>query len=86
LRWSCKQFWRKKLVKSLLISTLDKVVYYKGTFLQYSTKPLLTTQNTLEKFEKNFPFFQHASSSAKISMGKAGMNGACTDCRQQEEQ
>jgi hypothetical protein len=36
------------LVKNLLISTLDKVIYYKGTFLQGSTKPLFTTQNTLE--------------------------------------
>jgi hypothetical protein len=36
---------KKTLVKSLPISTLDKVIYYKGTFLQDSTKPLLTTQN-----------------------------------------
>jgi hypothetical protein len=42
-------FWaKKKLVKSPLISTLDKVIYYKGKFLQDSTKPLLTTQNRLE--------------------------------------
>jgi hypothetical protein len=39
---------KKTLVKSLLISTLDEVVYYKGTFLQGSTKPLFTTQNRLE--------------------------------------
>jgi hypothetical protein len=39
-------FLEKNLVKSLLITTLDKVIYYKGTFLQGSTKPLLTTQNT----------------------------------------
>jgi hypothetical protein len=32
-------FWAKKiLVKSLQISTLDKVIYYIGTFLQGSTK------------------------------------------------
>jgi hypothetical protein len=31
----------KTLVKSLLIPTLDKVIYYQGTFLQDSTKPLL---------------------------------------------
>jgi hypothetical protein len=37
----------KTLVKSLLISTLDKVIYYIGTFLQGSTKPLFTTQNRL---------------------------------------
>jgi hypothetical protein len=30
---------KKTLVKSLLISTLGKVIYYKGTFLQGSTKP-----------------------------------------------
>jgi hypothetical protein len=42
-------FWAKKnLVKSLLISTLDKVIYYIGTFLQGSTKPLFTTQNRVE--------------------------------------
>jgi hypothetical protein len=35
-------------VKNWLISTLDKVIYYKGTFLQGSTKPLITTQNSLE--------------------------------------
>jgi hypothetical protein len=42
-------FWAKKiLVKSLLISTLDKVIYYIGTFLQASTKPLFTSQNRVE--------------------------------------
>jgi hypothetical protein len=42
-------FWAKKtLVKSLLISTLGKVVYYIGTFLQGSTKHLFTSQNTVE--------------------------------------
>jgi hypothetical protein len=35
------------LVKNLLISTLDKVFYYKGTFLRGSTKPLFTVQNKL---------------------------------------
>jgi hypothetical protein len=39
---------KKTLVKNLLIYTLDKVIYYKGTFLQDSTKPLLTTKNRLE--------------------------------------
>jgi hypothetical protein len=35
-------FWAKKnLVKSLLISALDKVIYYIGTFLQGSTKTSL---------------------------------------------
>jgi hypothetical protein len=42
-------FWVKKtLAKSLLISTLDKVIYYIGTFLQGSTKPLFTSQNRVE--------------------------------------
>jgi hypothetical protein len=42
-------FWGKEhLVKNRLISTLDKVIYYKETFLQGSTKPLFTTQNRLE--------------------------------------
>jgi hypothetical protein len=36
------------LVKSLLICSLDKVIYYTGTFVQGSTKPLFTTQNRLE--------------------------------------
>jgi hypothetical protein len=48
LRWSNKHFWQKKLVKSLPISTLDKAIFYKGTFLQDSMKPLLRTQNRLE--------------------------------------
>jgi hypothetical protein len=38
----------KNLVKSLLISTLVKVVYNKGAFLQGPTKPHFTTQNRLE--------------------------------------
>jgi hypothetical protein len=42
-------FWVKKtLVKSLLISTLDKVIYYIGTFLQGSTKPPFTSQNRVK--------------------------------------
>jgi hypothetical protein len=44
-----QRFWAKKiLVKSLLISTLDKVIYNNGTFLLGSTKPLITTQNRVE--------------------------------------
>jgi hypothetical protein len=39
-------FWA--IAKSLLISTLDKVIYYIGTFLQGSTKPLITSQNRVE--------------------------------------
>jgi hypothetical protein len=41
-------FLAKKPCKNLLISTLDKVIYYKGTFLQDSIKPLITTQNRFE--------------------------------------
>jgi hypothetical protein len=42
-------FWANKtLVKSMLISTLDKVIYYIGTFLQGSTKPLFSAQNKVE--------------------------------------
>jgi hypothetical protein len=57
LRWPSKHFWRKNLVKSVLISTLDKVIYYKGTFLQGSTKPHFTRQNKLEtSWKKVAPF------------------------------
>jgi hypothetical protein len=35
-------FGAKNLVKSLLISSLDKVIYYIGTFLQGLIKPLCT--------------------------------------------
>jgi hypothetical protein len=38
----------RNLVKSLLISTLDKVIYYNVTFLLGSAKPLFTTQNRVE--------------------------------------
>jgi hypothetical protein len=41
-------FWAKNLAKSLLISTLDKVIYFIGTFLKGSTKPLFTSQNRVE--------------------------------------
>jgi hypothetical protein len=42
-------FWAKKaLIKSLLLSTLDKVIYYIGAFLQGSTKPLFISQNRVE--------------------------------------
>jgi hypothetical protein len=48
---------KRNLVKSLLFSALDKVIYYKGDFLQDSTKPLLTTQNRLETSLKKFALF-----------------------------
>jgi hypothetical protein len=38
----------KNFVKSLLISNLDKVIFYIETFLQGSTKPPFTAQNRLE--------------------------------------
>jgi hypothetical protein len=42
-------FWGKEhLVKNRVISTLDKIIYYIGTFLQGSTKPLFTSQNRVE--------------------------------------
>jgi hypothetical protein len=41
-------FLAKKIAKCLLISTLDKVVYYKGTFFTGLNKPIFTTQNRLE--------------------------------------
>jgi hypothetical protein len=47
--WSSKHFWRKNLVKICLSpSYVDKVTYYKGRFLQDSTKPLFTAQNRSE--------------------------------------
>jgi hypothetical protein len=50
-------FWAKKLVKSLLISTLHKVIYYIGTFLQGS-KNLSSLHNIgWRPAEKNRPFF-----------------------------
>jgi hypothetical protein len=60
---SRKHFGRK----SLLISTLDKVIYYIGTFLQGSTKPLFTTKNRVEISWKKFArFFQHAHSISRF--------------------
>jgi hypothetical protein len=35
-------------VKNWLISTLDKVIYFKGTIFLRPTKPLFTTQNRIE--------------------------------------
>jgi hypothetical protein len=40
-------FGKEHLVKNWLISTLDKVIYFKGTIFQRSTKPLFTSQNIL---------------------------------------
>jgi hypothetical protein len=61
-------FWAKKsLVKSLLFSTLDKVIYNIVTFLQGSTNPLFTTQNRVEiSWKKIAHFFQHARSRSRF--------------------
>jgi hypothetical protein len=61
---------KNTLYKTRLIYTLDKVIYFKGTIFQWSTKPLFTSQNRVEISSKNYPFFKHASSSVapKISM------------------
>jgi hypothetical protein len=49
LHWSCRIFLgEENLVKSWLVSNLNKVIYFKGTILQRSTKSLFTTQNRLE--------------------------------------
>jgi hypothetical protein len=63
----------KHHVKNRLISTLDKVIYFKGTIFQGYAKPLFTSQNTVDISRKNIPFFKHASFSValSISMGKA---------------
>jgi hypothetical protein len=64
-------YWGKEhLVKNWLISTLDNVIYFKGTIFQRSTKPLFILQNRVDMSWKNDPFFKHASSSIapKISM------------------
>jgi hypothetical protein len=52
----------KNLAKSLLISTLEKVIYYIGTFLQGSTKPLFTLQKYAGEQLKKFALLKHASS------------------------
>jgi hypothetical protein len=41
-------FGKEHLEKNWLISTLDKVVYFKGTIFLQSTKPLFTSQNRVE--------------------------------------
>jgi hypothetical protein len=64
---SCKHFGQKNFVKSLLISTLDKVIYYIGTFLQGSTKPLSNSQNREETSWKKFArLFQYACSRSRF--------------------
>jgi hypothetical protein len=39
---------KEHLEKNRLIFTLDKVIYFKGTIFQWSSKPLFTSQNRVE--------------------------------------
>jgi hypothetical protein len=39
---------KEHLAKNQLISTLDKVIYFKGTIFQGYRKPLFTSQNRVE--------------------------------------
>jgi hypothetical protein len=39
---------KEQLEKNRLISTLDKVICFKGTICQQSTKPLFNSQNRVE--------------------------------------
>jgi hypothetical protein len=61
-------FWvKERLVRNRLISTLDKVIYFKGTVFLWSTKPLFTSQNRVETSWKKFEhFFQHARSVSRF--------------------
>jgi hypothetical protein len=61
-------FFGKNLVKSMMISTLDKVIYYKGTFYRAQWNLSLQYKIGWRPAEKNCRFFQHASSSTKIFM------------------
>jgi hypothetical protein len=47
---------KEHLVKNQLISTLDKVIYFKGTIFLRSTKPLFTAQNRVETSWKKCVF------------------------------
>jgi hypothetical protein len=58
---SGKYFWRKKLAKSLLISTLDKVITTKEQFYRTQQNVSLQHKKGWRPAEKNCPFFQHAS-------------------------
>jgi hypothetical protein len=52
----------------MMISTLDKVIYYKGTFYRAQWNLSLQYKIGWRPAEKNCRFFQHASSSTKIFM------------------
>jgi hypothetical protein len=49
---------KEHLVKNGLISTLDKVFYFKGTIFRWSTKLLFALQNSVEISWKKFCLFQ----------------------------
>jgi hypothetical protein len=71
--WPCIHFGQKNLAKRMLNSNLDKVICYIGTFLQGSTKPLFTTQNTYvgwRSAEKTALFFHHAPTISMILSSK----------------
>jgi hypothetical protein len=57
--WFCEYIGGKHLAKNWLISTLDKVIYFKGAFFQRSTKPLFTSQNRVEISRKKFSLFSN---------------------------
>jgi hypothetical protein len=57
---------KEHLLKNWLISTLDKVIYFKGTIFQRSTKPLLTSQNRVEISWKKFAHFSNMLLLAKL--------------------
>jgi hypothetical protein len=52
-------YWSKEhLVKIQLISTLSKVIYFKGTSFQRSEKPLSSLHKIeRNRLKKNYPFF-----------------------------
>jgi hypothetical protein len=61
----CKYFWGKIICifKNRLISTLDEVIYFKGTIFQGYTKCLSLHKIGWRSAEKMSHFFKHASSS-----------------------
>jgi hypothetical protein len=65
-----KSLGKKHHVNNRLISTLDRVNYFKRTIFQRSTKPIHTSQNRVEISLKNIPCFKHAPSGVapRISM------------------
>jgi hypothetical protein len=64
LAWDLQIFFGKEhLVKNWLISTLDKVIYFKGTIFQSGLQKLSSLHKIGWRLaEKIYPFFKHASS------------------------